>query len=83
MANGSETGGYWLLRLAQAMEKAGKAPTEQSCTAYLDLARHYWFMHLMVNGPRAQTDFRDAGIHCPELARIVDPASVAELQRAA
>jgi hypothetical protein len=41
---------YWLLRYATAIENAVDAPGDRSRIAYLDLARHYWSMHLMVRG---------------------------------
>lgn len=42
---------YWLLRYASAIENAVDAPGDSSRSAYLDLARHYWSMHMMVCGP--------------------------------
>ena len=41
---------YWLQRYATAIENAVDAPGERSRTAYLDLANHYWSMHMMVAG---------------------------------
>jgi hypothetical protein len=41
---------YWLQRFAQAIESAVDAPGEQSRKAYLDLADHYWSMHVLVHG---------------------------------
>lgn len=41
---------YWLHRYATAIENAVDAPGDRSRTAYLDLARHYWSMHMMVRG---------------------------------
>jgi hypothetical protein len=41
---------YWLQRYATAIENAVDAPGDRSRIAYLDLARHYWSMHLMVRG---------------------------------
>lgn len=41
---------YWLQRYAAAIENAVDAPGGRSRTAYLDLANHYWAMHLMVRG---------------------------------
>jgi hypothetical protein len=41
---------YWLQRYATAIESAVDAPGDRSRTAYLDLARHYWSMHMMVRG---------------------------------
>lgn len=44
---------YWLQRYAAAIESAVDAPGGRSRTAYLDLARHYWSMHLLVEGQPA------------------------------
>jgi len=44
---------YWLQRYATAIENAVDAPGGRSRTAYLDLARHYWSMHMMVEGAPA------------------------------
>ena len=44
---------YWLERFAGALENAIDAPGERSRTAYMDLARHYWSMHVMVHGGSA------------------------------
>jgi hypothetical protein len=45
---------YWLQRFAQAIESAVDAPGEQSRKAYMDLADHYWSMHVLVHGlPRS------------------------------
>jgi hypothetical protein len=44
---------YWLQRFAQAIESAVDAPGEQSRTAYMDLADHYWSMHVLVHGRSA------------------------------
>jgi hypothetical protein len=45
---------YWLERYAAAIENAEDATGERSRTAYLDLAQHYWAMHMMVVGqPRS------------------------------
>jgi hypothetical protein len=41
---------YWLQRFAQAIESAVDAPGEQSRKAYMDLADHYWSMHVLVHG---------------------------------
>jgi hypothetical protein len=41
---------YWLQRYATAIENAVDAPGGRSRNAYLDLARHYWSMHMMVSG---------------------------------
>jgi len=41
---------YWLGRFNRAIEDARIAPGEGSRTAYLDLASHYWAMHMRVNG---------------------------------
>lgn len=37
---------YWIERLAETVDKAIEAPSERSRLAYLQLARHYWAMHL-------------------------------------
>ena len=44
---------YWLDRFAGALENAIDAPGERSRSAYMDLARHYWSMHVMVHGGAA------------------------------
>lgn len=44
---------YWLDRFASALENAIDAPGERSRSAYMDLARHYWSMHVMVHGGAA------------------------------
>ena len=41
---------YWLRHFKSALENAEGAPGEGSRTAYLDLASHYWAMHMGVNG---------------------------------
>ena len=41
---------YWLQRYATAIESAVDAPGDRSRTAYLDLAQHYWSMHMMTGG---------------------------------
>lgn len=41
---------YWLQRYAAAIENAVDAPGNRSRTAYLDLANHYWSMHMMLAG---------------------------------
>ena len=41
---------YWLQRMAQAIEDAMDASGERSRRAYMDLACHYWSMHIMVRG---------------------------------
>jgi hypothetical protein len=46
---------YWLLRLQHAVESAASAGSERSRSAFLDLAGHYWSMHMMVHG-RTQSD---------------------------
>jgi hypothetical protein len=46
---------YWLERFAQAIENAVDAPGESSRRAYMDLADHYWSMHVLIHGqPRAE-----------------------------
>ena len=52
---------YWLQRYAAAIENAVDAPGNRSRTAYLDLARHYWSMHVMVSGPAGSTPAPRAG----------------------
>lgn len=42
--------GYWVSRLAEAVDNGLVASNEPARNAYVDLARHYWSMHLMVNG---------------------------------
>jgi hypothetical protein len=45
---------YWLQRFAQTIESAVDAPGELSRKAYMDLADHYWSMHVLVHGlPRS------------------------------
>ena len=44
---------YLLDRFAGALENAIDAPGERSRSAYMDLARHYWSMHVMVHGGAA------------------------------
>jgi len=41
---------YWLLRLTHAVDNAGNAASDRSRAAFLDLACHYWSMHMMVHG---------------------------------
>jgi hypothetical protein len=48
---------YWLERFAAALENAIDAPGERSRTAYVDLARHYWSMHVMIHGGPALPPF--------------------------
>jgi hypothetical protein len=46
---------YWLRRYEIAIQSAAGAPGDRSRIAYLDLARHYWSMHMMVVGRQAST----------------------------
>jgi hypothetical protein len=46
---------YWLQRYETAMIDAADAPGERSRIAYLDLARHYWSMHMLVLGRPTST----------------------------
>ena len=46
----SDANKYWLHRFAEAIEHAVDAAGEQSRSAYMDLADHYWSMHLLVHG---------------------------------
>lgn len=41
---------YWLTRFIGAVEKGNLASGERSRVAYQELARHYWSMHVMING---------------------------------
>jgi hypothetical protein len=47
---GADPTDYWLQRMAQAVEDSIGAPGEASRRAYMDLARHYWSMHIVVHG---------------------------------
>ena len=51
---------YWLQRYATAIEHAVDAPGGRSRTAYLDLAHHYWSMHMMVRGQAGSSPARHA-----------------------
>jgi hypothetical protein len=53
---------YWLQRFAQAIESAVDAPGEQSRKAYLDLADHYWSMHVLVHGLPPSSKARPPGL---------------------
>jgi hypothetical protein len=55
MMTDSNNADYWLQRLVIAAEKAADAPGERSRAAYLDLARHYRSMYLMVHGRARST----------------------------
>ena len=46
---------YWLQRYETAVASAARAAGERSRTAYVDLARHYWSMHMMVVGRPTST----------------------------
>lgn len=46
---------YWLQRYETAIGNALSAPGDRSRVAYLDLARHYWSMHMMVLGRPTST----------------------------
>jgi hypothetical protein len=39
------SGDFWLGRLADALDKAAKAPSERSRNAYFELADHYRALH--------------------------------------
>ena len=69
---------YWLRRLALAVEHAAAAPGIRSRAAYLDLARHYWSMHVMVHGQGQTSEFA-----IPELIDAAAMGSPAPLQWAA
>ncbi len=58
---------YWLNRFATAIESAIDAPGERSRNAYMDLARHYWAMHLMIHGRPASTPLPLPTGHAGEL----------------
>ena len=58
---------YWLQRYATAIENAVDAPGGRSRCAYLDLARHYWSMHLMVRGTPASKPISDTEGSASEL----------------
>ncbi len=58
---------FWLKRLALAVEQAVAAPGERSRGAYLDLARHYWAMHVLVHGHSHTCEFR--------IAELIDAAT--------
>ena len=83
MAIGSSSKDYWVLRLAQAVESAIEAPTDRSRIAYLELARHYWSMHVMINGDHKRSDLgriiKQADLEPPNAGR----ASRTQLQQAA
>ena len=58
---------YWLQRYATAIENAVDAPGDRSRTAFLDLARHYWSMHLMVRGQPLSSPTPGRGNKCNDL----------------
>lgn len=68
MDSGFEAKDYWLLRLAQAMRKAVIAPSDRLRSAHLDLARHYWSMHVMINGRGRPADFKNFDVLIADLA---------------
>ena len=59
---------YWLQRYAAAIENAVDAAGDRSRTAYLDLARHYWAMHMMVIGQPRSTPLPAADAFVQRLA---------------
>lgn len=69
MAIGSSSKDYWVLRLAQAVENALEAPAERSRIAYLELARHYWSMHVMINGQHKHADLGHIDLEQADLER--------------
>jgi hypothetical protein len=46
---------YWLGRYETAVANAAAAAGERSRAAYVDLAHHYWAMHMMVVGRPTST----------------------------
>jgi hypothetical protein len=58
---------YWLQRYAMAIENAVDAPGDRSRTAFLDLARPYWSMHLMVRRQPLSSPNPARGNKCNDL----------------